>query len=203
MEHRVEPKDLANAILDGMKESQQQYEKMSGGRWLDDAPEYFLTSQLAVRLNEELKLSCALEEPMVNFPLGRGAPGHRLRRNGRADIALWNPDEQVAAIVEVKNSVYHENCVDDLHRLAVFSSRVAGRPITAFAYFQTVWGLNEETCRAFSATAEHNLRTTIESTVHDYQLQIEHHGFASEPEQYDDDRFYGYLAHASTFRVIV
>jgi len=197
----VKPKELAHAIVQGTKSTQERYEKMSGGLWLDDAPEYFLTSQLAVQFNERLQVLCTLEEPMVNFPLGRGAPGHLLRRNGKADIALWNTGEQVAAIVEVKNNVYHSSCEEDLHRLAIFSRRIAGHPISAFAYYQTVWGLSEKACRDFSEQAKHNLREVIERTVHHYQLQIEHHCLASKPAQYDDGLFYGYLVHASTFRV--
>ncbi|WP_207287023.1 hypothetical protein [Rhodovulum adriaticum] len=135
----------------------------------------------------------------MNFPIGRGAPGHLLRRNGKADIALWNSREHVVAIVEVKNNVYHSSCEEDLHRLANFSCRVAGNPISSFAYFQSARGSSEEACSNFLEQAILNLREMTERTVHQYQLLTEHHHFASKPEQYDDDLFYGFLAHASTF----
>jgi hypothetical protein len=182
-----------------MKNAQKKYEEISGGIWLDDGPEYFLTSQLAIHLNKEMQILCTLEEPMVSFPLGRGAPGRRLRRNGKADIAMWTNDEQVVAIVEVKNNVYHSSCEDDLHRLANFSRRVAGSPLSSFAFFQSAWGLSEDACSQILDQATLNLMAMTERTVDHYQLQIEHHCFASKPEQYDDELFYGFLAHASTF----
>lgn len=193
--------EFGQEIVAGIISAQKIYEQMSGGCWLDDAPEYFLTSQLSLELKKKLPVLCTLEEPMVNFKSGRGAPNYRLRRNGRADIALWSKDEQVAAIVEVKNNVYHNSCESDLHRLSIFARRIAGRPIGAFAYYQTVCGLNAESCRGFSEQATENLRKTIERNVHHNQLQIEHLCFASEPVQYDDDFFYNYLAHASTFQM--
>lgn len=197
----MESEIMLQAIVGATKATQDRYEKMSGGLWLDDAPEYFLTSQLSVELNDRLGLYCTLEEPMVNFPLGRGAPGHQLRRNGKADIALWGDDDQIVAIVEVKNNVYHTSCTDDLHRLAIFSRRVSGRPIGAFAYFQTIEARHEKACRELSKLSQNNLRQTIEGAINTYELQVEHMCFASEPVQYDEDLFYGYLAHASTLRV--
>lgn len=190
-------KILGKTILDGIMVSQERYEKMSGGLWLDSAPEYFITSQVALHLNEKLGLTCTLEEPMVNLPIGRGAPGYLLRRNGRADIAIWDDDENVTAIVEVKNNIFHSSSGEDLHRLAIFSRRVGQRPVGVFAYFQTAWGAEKRTCQNILERAQDNLRQTVLGTVIQYDLQIDHQGFSSEPIQYDDQLFYGYLAHVS------
>lgn len=195
----MEPEELMQATLDAIIESQNDFMRMSNGYWLDIAPEYFLTTSIAKRLADPAQgIYSSLEEPMASFNFGRGRRNHGLRFTGKADVAIWDRDENPVGIVEVKKQVSTWFCQSDLDRLALFSMRAPQGCIGCFGYFfiesrptvkgvtQSLETLDQRLCELGSDFAER------------YGVDFVSTNLVHEPE--NDGTFYsGWLAHASVF----
>lgn len=120
MGHGAEPAvNLVNAMIAGGEKAFKLFRQISGGYWLDDAPEYFLTSHAAVEICATKKSPALLEVSVAETrteagAVARGRPHRHERRNGRYDIVLYWANGTPRAAVEVKSPIWYA----DVGRLA-------------------------------------------------------------------------------------
>lgn len=103
--------EIKQALLDGVIDAQERYEKWSGGSWLWRAPEYLATTSVAAKL---MSLSggklVTLENNVADSMQESGADwdetlSPKMRRGGRFDILLWWEKERPRAPIEIKVQV--------------------------------------------------------------------------------------------------
>ena len=121
---------IIDAILKGYIEAQQSYEEMSGGFWLWNATEYFITSNVAQNIYAiEGEKFVTLEHGSTDAIESAGAKGRGrlpkdIREKGRVDILLWRADSTPRAIIEIKNQIYSKDQYEkDITRIKSFLSR--------------------------------------------------------------------------------
>ncbi|NOX15652.1 MAG: hypothetical protein GXP61_06470 [Epsilonproteobacteria bacterium] len=115
---------IIEAILDGIDESMNIYQKWSGGEWLWNAPEYLITVKIAENIaNLDGNKYITLEDNVdyildVSNAKGKGQVSDLARTNGRSDIVLWWAGGTPRAIIEVKNAVFRlDKIAQDIDRI--------------------------------------------------------------------------------------
>ncbi len=113
--------DIENAALKGIAKSHEEYTTWSAGCWLDEAPEYLITTNIAREIWRSFKQGhhyfLTLEEKVRN--VCECAEGEI----GNVDIALWDPvpagtQRSCRAIIEVKKQISgFEHIRDDIQRI--------------------------------------------------------------------------------------
>lgn len=109
MANGVEPAaDLINALIRGGEAAFEHFRRLSGGYWLDHAPEYFLTSYAAAAIGDTQKSRAGIEVSVAEtrvlaLAVLRGRPHGEDRRTGRYDIVLYWANGNPRAGVEVKS----------------------------------------------------------------------------------------------------
>ena len=128
MSRGISVNDVGTAVIDGINNAFSQYMKWAN-RWLDHAPEYFVTCKIAERLAKVAGTnSITLEAPIAETlgearAQGPGRSHSKLPRSGRFDIILWNPPRGVKqsprVIIEVKHPIYLnvKNQLKDVERI--------------------------------------------------------------------------------------
>ena len=112
MDKPITHNKIIEACLDGIEESFHTYKKWSGGEWLWNAPEYFITVKIAEKISNINKRQLITLEDNLEYLLNIAGAYKKtsisldIRLNGRSDIVLWWEDETPRAITEVKNSVF-------------------------------------------------------------------------------------------------
>lgn len=102
---------IIKAALNGVKNAQDTYEKLSGGYWLWEAPEYLATVCVAKELGELSGAKYVTLENSTHSAIkdagarGRGKLHHDLRAGGRTDILLWSSNETPRVPIEIKIQV--------------------------------------------------------------------------------------------------
>jgi hypothetical protein len=141
--HISEPSTI-KAILNGFSEAQENYANWSGGRWLWQAPEYFISSTIAKKIAEveaekyitlEHGATLTLEEAGAK---GRGRLPRHIRAKGKVDILLWWGGEEPAprAVIEIKNQISSkEQYEKDIKRLVGFLERKTSESSLDFGVF--------------------------------------------------------------------
>jgi hypothetical protein len=121
---------IINAILQGFVEAQQSYEDMSGGFWLWNAPEYFITSTVAKNIyaidgGKYLTLEHGSTDAIKDAGAkGRGRLPKDIREKGRVDVLLWWANSTPRAIIEIKNQIYSKDQYEkDIKRIKSFLGR--------------------------------------------------------------------------------
>lgn len=121
---------VIEAVLAAYVDAQSTYEKMSGGLWLWEAPEYFITTYIANRIWQlDGKKFLTLENGSTQAlqdagARGRGRLPRSLREKGRVDILLWWANASPRAILEVKNQIFAKDpYAKDIERIKSFLSR--------------------------------------------------------------------------------
>ncbi len=124
MSRAISMDSVANACLDGIEYSFEEYKDWSGGWWLWKAPEYLLTVNIAKELwklegSKYITLEDNIKETLKNANATfKGRPSGFMRQNGRADIVLHWGDNTPRAIIEVKHRVYKFGSFDgDIDRI--------------------------------------------------------------------------------------
>ncbi|WP_295439061.1 hypothetical protein [uncultured Thiodictyon sp.] len=100
--------DLINALIRGGEAAFENFRRLSGGYWLDHAPEYFLTSYAAAAIGDSQKTSAQIEVSVAEtraeaLAVPRGRPHGEDRPTGRYDIVLYWANGNPRAGVEVKS----------------------------------------------------------------------------------------------------
>lgn len=121
--------EIANTCIEAISDSQKIYAKMSGGEWLLHAPEYFLTTMIALGINAKVRKTNitlenstfeALEEAEATDPkkLVKKQLHKDIRANGRVDILIWNTRGWPIGAIEVKNNCWENDKIkSDLKRI--------------------------------------------------------------------------------------
>jgi len=108
---QITQKEILEACIKGIRKSFFEYYEWSGGEWLDNAPEYLLTVNIAKELAKIKKGKYITLEDNVKEILksaeaklkGRHSKGVRI--SGRSDIILWRANGYPRGIIEVKNAI--------------------------------------------------------------------------------------------------
>lgn len=121
-------KEVPGLVIDGIATAFRQWEDMSGGEWLQSAPEYLVTVAVADALRKGIpssKRTVWLEHGVARalndaggVQLGRKP--ELLRVDGRIDIVLAHANQKPRTLVEIKSPVWqpnHRGCRSDLHRI--------------------------------------------------------------------------------------
>ena len=140
--------------MEGYKEAHSLYHDMTGGLWLWQAPEYFITSTVAKSifaiqgpkyLTLENNVRSAIEDAGAK---GCGRLSADFRQNGRADITLWWADGTPRAIVEIKNQMFSNFQLEkDIRRIKAFLLRrreATTYQFGAFGFYGSATGDNQE-----------------------------------------------------------
>lgn len=116
---------LVNALIASGERAFKLFHQISGGYWLDHAPEYFLTSHAAAAICSSEKTAAWLEASVSQTraeaaAVPRGRPHGHDRRNGRYDIVLYWANGTPRAAVEIKSPIWYADTgrlVPDFTRL--------------------------------------------------------------------------------------
>lgn len=116
---------MAKAVRDGIVNSQNAYERLSGGEWAWMAPEYWITTEVARRLGDvdPDRFNVTIESK-VRDVLGlaggirQGRPSFASRIDGRFDAVVWNEEGCPIGVVEVKRQTSVESVRWDALRIS-------------------------------------------------------------------------------------
>lgn len=142
MPHQIPISGVVDATIVGIKNAQRQYHEWSGGNWLWEAPEFFITTCIANQIStlegsKYLTLENGASDAIVDAGArGRGRLHSHIREAGRVDILLWWADGTPRAIIEVKNQInYLGQYHDDIKRIDKFLKRSPGTSSLQFGLF--------------------------------------------------------------------
>jgi len=113
---QIATEKIIKSTLNGIDEAMETYYEWSGGEWLWNAPEYFITVKIAENIAEiEGNKYITLEDKIDNkvleytdFNLKKKRlkqASKDARTNGRGDIIFWRANGTPRALIEVKNGV--------------------------------------------------------------------------------------------------
>lgn len=133
---------IAKAVLDGFAHAQANYERWSGGSWLWQAPEYFISSTVARYIAElngakYLTLEHGAKSALTDAGAkGKGRLPQKIREKGKVDILLWWGDGTPRAVIEIKNQIYAtDQYRKDIERITGFLSRNNSKSSLQFGIF--------------------------------------------------------------------
>lgn len=117
MPRQISREKVAECILSGINKAHKDYCAWSGGDWLDEAPEYLMTTYIARSIAEnDCTKYITLENNARNAlrdarAITRGRLNNLIRPDGRVDIVLWwgkitAGEIRPRAVIEVKRNVY-------------------------------------------------------------------------------------------------
>ncbi|MBI5696652.1 MAG: hypothetical protein HZC51_13145 [Nitrospirae bacterium] len=116
MSDLINQEDVKLSILRGIADAHQDYLHLSGGEWLEWAPEYFITTSIARSVKRSIPLDIFLENNTREAAQDSGAHGKGrlsklIRPEGRIDILIYGlPDSEEniypKVVIEVKHRVY-------------------------------------------------------------------------------------------------
>lgn len=160
---------IVDAALKGIIEAQNQYEDWSGGCWLWEAPEYFVTTSIARQMTKfrpsslywtlENNVRQAIDE---SGGLPRGRPPLALRIDGRFDILLWEGEIPRVAI-EVKNQVNsYGGILADVERICAVLDKQRGKSIKDGIVCFYTSRYKEDDRQGARSSVKHRLATTEE-----------------------------------------
>ena len=185
---------IVDEVFEGIIQAQKRYRKMSGGCWLWEAPEYFLTTSIANRISKLSALYVTLEynvRQAINDGggLSPGQPPHAMKIDGRFDILLWN-GESPKIPIEVKNKGWIE---EDIDKICAVLNRCSEKNTIrdGIVCFSTAW------CSARKApdTVKNRLsknKQLIESYVAEYEdLKLKQHKMRCVCEDEDSENAEG------------
>jgi hypothetical protein len=102
--------ELISVIVHAGERAVRDFNKLSGGEWFDESPEYFLTTYAASAL-KAIDKTYALLEVSVHGTLQeagairRGRPAADERRNGRFDIVIYWANGSPRGAIEIKSPI--------------------------------------------------------------------------------------------------
>lgn len=138
----ISTKSIIDACNAGVERAYNTYLAMTGNCWLWLAPEYFITTMIALELNslagsKYVTMEHSAYDVLSNSEaIGRGKLHREIRANGRIDILLWWGSKRPRAIIEVKNRIYNKNqYTADIKRIKNMLNRKADSSSLRFGIF--------------------------------------------------------------------
>lgn len=103
--------EILNALIRGGEKAVSEFDLISGGEWFDEAPEYFLTSHVAMSIRNFEKTYALMEVSVDQSRKDAGAnrkgrPADHERRNGRFDCVIYWANDKPRGVVEVKSPIW-------------------------------------------------------------------------------------------------
>lgn len=103
--------ELLHCLIHGGERAVADFMKLSGGEWFNEAPEYFLTTYLAMSVQKLEKTYALLEVHVGTTRKEAGAsrlgrPANKERRNGRFDIVIYWANGNPRGAIEVKSPLH-------------------------------------------------------------------------------------------------
>jgi hypothetical protein len=142
MSQQISIDKIVKATLSGIKKSQIQYEKWSGGFWLWNAPEYLITMNVANKISEiagpkYITLEYGSKSTIKDAGArGKGRLPKDVREKGRVDILLWWGNDKPRAVIEIKNYIYDIKQYDkDIKRIRELLKLNSDQSSLQFALF--------------------------------------------------------------------
>jgi hypothetical protein len=128
------PTTLETAICKGVKHAHKDYERISGGWWLQHAPESFLSTYIAKAIHKDAGFQVYLDTSLGKIAKERvenGAPKARgplpQYMNLRPDISVWERTTgNIRAMIEVKRSFGNEPVRQDIQKIRRFVQKQHG-----------------------------------------------------------------------------
>jgi len=122
---RISRDEILEACIDGIKKSFFEYQKWNDGEWLWNAPEYFLTVNIAKSLwkikkhTKFVSLEDNVRDTLKNANSSKASKlKRRARPDGRSDIVFWWGGGTPRGIIEVKHAIYNKSHLQiDLDRI--------------------------------------------------------------------------------------
>ncbi|MBF8272715.1 MAG: hypothetical protein HW380_1820 [Magnetococcales bacterium] len=140
----VPAKDLIDIMIKSSERAFRQHYNISGW-WLDDAPEYFLTSSIALAFAKNNRVPVLMEQPVwetlsIAAALPHGRRRNDDRRTGRFDLVLYWGKGDPRGIVEIKSPLYSADkgrILPDIKRLCDSMRKKEGSQIqfSVFLYY--------------------------------------------------------------------
>ncbi len=146
---KMSRKEITDGVIKGIVKASKDYDYMTGGDWLDEAPEYFIVVKIAECLSKIDKPGYIFLEQNEKRTLKdagalRGKPHKELKDYGRYDLLVaWGADRAPRAIIEVKTRLYsfHENARHDVVNICKALARGNGDSridMSVFAFYTSV-----------------------------------------------------------------
>lgn len=103
--------ELISIMVNAGESAVRDFNKLSGGEWFDEAPEYFLTTYAASALKSIGKTYALLEVSVDGTrqeagAIRRGRPADNERRNGRFDIVTYWANGNPRGAIEIKSPIW-------------------------------------------------------------------------------------------------
>ena len=113
--------DIVQSILKGIERAQKNYCDLSGGSWVWEAAEYWITTHVAMNLGKLLGDGCVTVESNSEIAFAsagkqRGRP-YPVVKNKRFDIVLWWRNGSARAPIEMKSQTSKEAILRDRDRV--------------------------------------------------------------------------------------
>ena len=115
-------KKVPHAILDGIKKAQRDYDKMAGS-WMDEGPEYWITTYVAKALwklcgDDSVVVEGGSKNTLDGAGRKRGRPPF-IVGNKRYDIVLYftSGEQKVRAVIEIKAQQPKKAILSDVDRI--------------------------------------------------------------------------------------
>jgi hypothetical protein len=109
------------AIIAGAQNAQTSYKLMSGYYWLQHAPEYFLTTHVALSIYNRTLLNVYMDTPLKRIMQNDWGDkrGLRLSKNNiRPDVSVWSAaSKSLFACIEAKINPSKEQFLEDVNRM--------------------------------------------------------------------------------------
>ncbi|MBP2298136.1 hypothetical protein [Azospirillum picis] len=116
---------IGKAILVGAKGAFKDYRKMSGGHWLDAAPESYIQSSIANEISRMqfhgkgvyVTLEASTKRILEDCNLKIDKRRVKMRERQRFDILVWSEDYYPRAVIEIKKCWHQSQCISDIKRI--------------------------------------------------------------------------------------
>jgi len=155
--------EVVQGVLDGIEGGQGQYEKMTGGEWVWQGSEYWLTVHVALGLwdlvgDGQVTVEGNANETMEAAGRSRGRRRLILHGNRRFDIVLWYKNGAVRAPIEIKSQQ------SDINLLAKDGERVKAA-LTGSGMKFGIAGYYYSSTRTKRDTAKKNVESYVKKVI--------------------------------------
>lgn len=174
--------DILQAILEISMKASKYYFDMSGGLTVKSAHESYFHTSIATGLYKKFKgeINCCIEmnKSDINKYANKEIDKHTIKRvpqKGRVDIAIFNKNQTINSLIEVKMKASEESIDSDINRLKGFAkNKIPGYFVLYVEY-----------------TTEEKCGNAIENILKTYNDSMEKYDYKT--AQYCEDLEYGIL----------
>jgi len=182
---------IITACNQGIIQAHNNYKEMSGGSWLWYAPEYFITTFIALEIHKQPGAKRVIVEHGAKQALidagaaGKGKFHPNIRSNGRVDILLSWANGKPRGIIEVKNRIFNKSQYEnDIKRIKHILLRKKQENSIQFGIFTFYTVTRDSSQRSADKNSDLRKETILENMKnilgYEFTVDIEHKKFTSE-----------------------